>query len=91
MSIQLYLQSYHAYKCPDVITQTNRRIIRDELKPVENSMAKISAKSAVAAATTMYLNVQTIQDMGKNDAVEIYEKARSKAVYYIRRPDDITI
>lgn len=83
------LSEEYANKGIDAITKTIRRVIRDELKPVENRMAKLSAKGAVAAATSMYLNVQTIQDMGKNDAVELYEKARSKAVYYIRRPDDI--
>lgn len=84
-----FIQCYHAERGIDAITGTIRRVIRDELKPVENRMAKLSAKGAVAAATSMYLNVQTIQDMGKNDAVELYDKARSKAVYYIRKPDDI--
>lgn len=84
-----FIQYYHAERGIDAITGTIRRVIRDELKPVENRMAKLSAKGAVAAATSMYLNVQTIQDMGKNDAVELYDKARSKAVYYIRKPDDI--
>ncbi|MCX7884570.1 MAG: ribbon-helix-helix protein, CopG family [Caloramator sp.] len=78
----------HANKGVDALTQTIRRVIRDELKPVENRMAKLSAKAAVASASSMYLNVQAIADMGKNDAVEIYDKARKKAVAYVRMPAD---
>lgn len=86
--IRDYLSKESAKEGIDTVTQTIRRVIRDELKPVENRIAKISAKSAVAAAASMYLNVQTIQDMGKNDAVELYEKARKKAVAYVRIPFD---
>lgn len=71
----------YASKGIDAITQTIRRVIRDEIRPVENRMAKLSAKAAAASATSMYLNVETIADMGKNDAVEIYDKARKKQLH----------
>jgi len=72
----------------DAVTEAVRKAMRDILKPAEDRLAKLSAKTAVAAATAMYLNVQTIADMGKNDAVELYQEAREKAVAYLKERDD---
>ncbi|WP_244262755.1 hypothetical protein [Thermoanaerobacter siderophilus] len=72
----------------DKVTEAVRKAMRDVLKPAEDRLAKLSAKTAVAAATAMYLNVQTIADMGKNDAVELYQEARKKAAAYLKERDD---
>lgn len=79
-----YFSSDFATKSLDVITTIVRSVIRSELKPVENRMAKISAKSAIAGATSMFLNIQTLDDLGKHDSVEMYQKARKKAVAYVK-------
>ena len=72
----------------DAVTEAVRKAMRDVLKPTEDRLAKLSAKTAVTAATAMYLNVQTIADMGKNDVVELYQEARKKAVAYLKERDD---
>ena len=72
----------------DVICSAVRSSMRDVLKPVEDRMAKLSAKATMAAATSMFLNVQCIKDLGKNNAVELYNDARSKAAVYMRGKDD---
>lgn len=83
-----YISNESAENGIDKVTETIRRVIRSELQPVENRMAKLSAKGAVAAATSMYLNVQALNDMGLSDPVEKYEKSRKKAVAYLRMNTD---
>ena len=72
----------------DVICSAVRSSMRDVLKPVEDRMAKLSAKATMAAATSMFLNVQCIKDLGRNNAVELYNDARSKAVAYMKGKAD---
>lgn len=72
----------------DVITSAVRSSMRDVMKPFEDRLAKISAKAAIAAATAMFLNTQCIADLGKNNAVELYQAARKKAVAYLREKDE---
>jgi len=72
----------------DKVTEAVRKAMRDVLRPTEDRLAKLMAKAAVAAATAMYMNVQTIADLGKHNAVEIYNEARVKAVAYLKERDD---
>lgn len=79
-----YVSTNSANKSLDVITSVLRSVVRSELKSTENRIAALSAKAAIAGATSMYLNTQAIADMGKNDSIEMYQKARKKAVAYIK-------
>lgn len=63
------------------------RAIRRATKPGEDRLARLIVKAATAAATSMYLNTQALADLGKHDAVELYQQARRKAVAYLREPD----
>jgi len=72
----------------DVICSAVRSSMREVLKPVEERLAKLSAKATMAAATSMFLNVQCIADLGKNNAKELYNDARSKAAVYMRGKAD---
>lgn len=63
------------------------RAIRRATKPGEDRLARLIVKAATAAATSMYLNTQALADLGKHDAVELYQQARKKAVAYLREPD----
>ncbi|TYP56833.1 hypothetical protein [Thermosediminibacter litoriperuensis] len=72
----------------DKVTDAVRRAMRDILKPTEDRLAKLAAKAAVAAATSMYLNTQCIADLGKSNALELYQMARTKAVAYLREKDE---
>ncbi|GBF33861.1 hypothetical protein DCCM_2972 [Desulfocucumis palustris] len=56
------------------------------MKPLENRLAKLNAKTGASSATAMFMLIQTLDDLGKHDCVEIYEKARKKAVAYLREP-----
>ncbi|MBO8129274.1 MAG: hypothetical protein H0Z39_08775 [Peptococcaceae bacterium] len=84
------LANQAAVDAVDVVSVAVRKVIRAELKPTENRMAKLAAKAAIAAATAMYLNTQTIEDLGKRDALDLYRRARVKAVAYLRASDDDT-
>ncbi|MCH4200159.1 MAG: ribbon-helix-helix protein, CopG family [Clostridium tyrobutyricum] len=79
-----YFSTNAANDSLEIITSILRGVVRSELKPTENRMAKLSAKSAIAGATSMFLCTQTIADLGKHDSVEIYQKARKKAVAYLK-------
>ncbi|WP_338832856.1 hypothetical protein MHLNE_16060 [Moorella humiferrea] len=72
----------------DVIIDAVRRAMRDVLKPAEDRMAKLAAKAAMAAATSMYLNTQVIGDLGRKDVLQIYSEARKRAVAYLRERDE---
>ncbi|MGB9860272.1 MAG: hypothetical protein ACPLQP_10095 [Moorellaceae bacterium] len=72
----------------DVITDAVRKAMRDVLKPVEDRMAKLAAKAAMAAATSMYLNTEVIGELGKHDVLRIYDLARKKAAAYLRERDE---
>ena len=70
----------------DVVAETVRRVIRAELKPVEDRLAKISVKNTIAAATSMFLNMAALDSSGHNSS-EWYKTARKKAVSYLRSSD----
>jgi len=72
----------------DIIRSTLRTVLRDVIKPMEERLAKIEAKTAIAAATSMYLHVQMLEDIGRTDAIDMYNAARKKAVSYLRSPDE---
>jgi len=63
------------------------RAIRRAVKPDVDRLTKMLAKATVAGAASMYLNTQALADMGKHDAVELYQQARKKAVAYLRQPE----
>ncbi|MEI4908303.1 hypothetical protein Q8G40_29925, partial [Klebsiella pneumoniae] len=72
----------------DTLTPLLRRIIKEEFKVSENRMAKIMAKTANAAATTMYMTYQALRDLGTRDMPKIYEAARKKGVAFVKTPLD---
>lgn len=68
----------------DIIRSAIREVIRKEIKPLENRLANINAKTGMSSSTAMFMLVQTLEDLGKHDSVEIYEKARKKAYAYLK-------
>lgn len=72
----------------DIVRSATREVIRNEIKPLENRLAKLNAKTGMASATAMFMLVQTLDDLGKHDCVDIYEKARKKAYAYLKERND---
>lgn len=71
----------------DEIYMAVRQAMQDVLKPVEERLAKINAKTAIAAATSMYTNAEVLGNMGK-DVRAIHERSRKKAVAFVQLPHD---
>jgi len=72
----------------DIIQSSLRSVLKDVIKPLEERLAKIEAKTAIAAATSMYLNLEVVSNItGKEEGVELYNNARKKAVSYVRTPE----
>jgi hypothetical protein len=71
----------------DPILYAVRQALGDVLKPVEERLAKINAKTAIAAATTMYMNQQVFEDLGKNGRA-LHEAARKQAVAFVKTSND---
>jgi negative regulator of replication initiation len=71
----------------DPVAIAVRKAMADVLRPVEERLAKINAKSAIAAATVQYMTMQLYHDMGK-DAMALYEEARKRAVAFVKLPHD---
>ncbi|GBF35418.1 hypothetical protein DCCM_4545 [Desulfocucumis palustris] len=82
------LASDAAVSSLDIIRSATREVIRNEVKPLENRLAKLNAKTGMASATAMFMLVQTLDDLGKHDCVEIYEKSRKKAHAYLKERND---
>jgi predicted DNA-binding protein len=85
--VEEFVANEMAVAAVDVVATMLRKTIRSELKLTEDRLAKLAAKAATAAATSMYLNTQALRDLGKHDALELYQAARKKAVAYLREPD----
>ncbi|MCD5401037.1 hypothetical protein LR013_00355 [candidate division NPL-UPA2 bacterium] len=60
------------------------KAVHDQLEPVEERLAKICAKTAHAAAISMFMNLQVIFDLEKKDAMEIWKIARGKGLAFVR-------
>lgn len=71
----------------DPILLAVRQAVGDVLKPVEERLAKINAKTAIATATTMYMNQQVFEDLGKNGRA-LHEAARKQAVAFVKTSND---
>lgn len=73
----------------DLIAKITREQMDLVIKPHIERLAKISSKGGHMAATATFLNVQALQDLvpeQKKDVREMYEKARKKAVEYMKVP-----
>lgn len=71
----------------DVINEAVRKNMSDVLKPLENRLAAMTAKSTIASATTMYHMQHVLLGMGKDPRV-IHEESRKKAVSYLKADID---
>jgi len=67
----------------DEIIAIIRNNMKDVMKPMEERLAAINAKTAIASATSMYMNTQVIANAGQ-DAVSIYDESRKKAVNFVK-------
>ena len=72
----------------DPVLAAVRQAMRDVLKQVEDRLAKINAKAAIAAATAMYTNIEVVGQFGKVDVRTLHEAARKKAVAFVKTPTD---
>lgn len=63
----------------DEVAKIIRYTMRDVLKPFEERLAKINAKSAIASGTSMWMSMQVLEEAGY-DSHDIYNKARKKSV-----------
>lgn len=70
----------------DTLTPIIRKLIKEEFKVSENRIAKIVAKSANAAATTMYMCYQVLASLGTKNMPAIYQAARVKGVNFVKTP-----
>lgn len=85
--LQKGVEEDYAQDSIDPVALAVRKAMTDVLKPVEERMAKINAKAAIASATAMYMAMQIYFEMGK-DARALYEEARKRAVAFVKLPHD---
>lgn len=82
------LESKGALENIDVITKLMRQQIDITIKPYIERLAALSSKGGHMAATAAFLNVQALMDLvpdeKRKDAKQMYEKARIKAVQYMK-------
>lgn len=70
----------------DQMLKIVRDCMRDVLRPVEERLAKINAKTAISSGTAMWMTMQVLEEAGY-DAQEVYTKARKKAVVQLQERD----
>ena len=72
----------------DIIALIVREQLQLVLKPNIERLARITSKAGHMSATAAFLNVQALMDLvpteHKKDVREMYEKARKKAVTYMK-------
>ncbi len=68
----------------DAIQSFVANAVEEKLRPVENRLAKITAKTAHATAISIFLQAQAMADLGKSDVVEIFQIARKKGLTFVR-------
>lgn len=77
-------------KNTELISMVVRRQLENVLKPHVERLAALESKTGHAAATSMFLNVQAFMDLVDEEKrripKEMYERARKKAVEYMRTP-----
>lgn len=71
----------------DYLLALVKRAVREELKPAEERLAKISAKNAITSGTSMFMSMQVLEETGYNTQ-EVYTKARKKAVALLKHRED---
>lgn len=71
----------------DTVLKLVRKAIQDELNPQVNRLAKMTAKSIKASATTMYMNLIEMGEKGNMDAISVFRDAEAKAVTYLTTKD----
>jgi predicted DNA-binding protein len=57
--------------------------VEEKLRPVENRIAKINAKTAHAAAISLYVSAELLS-LHHQDVAEIFRRARQKAITFVR-------
>lgn len=67
----------------DALLMVVRSAMKDVIEPHTERLAKLNAKTGIAAATSMYMNTQAVANAGY-DAVSIYEESRKKAVKFVQ-------
>lgn len=74
----------------DLIAHIVRQQLEVVIKPHVERLAALESKSGHAASTAMFLNVQAFMDLlppeKRKIPKDMYEKARKKAVEYMRTP-----
>ena len=68
----------------DTIQSYVANAVEEKLKPVENRLAKITAKTAHASAISIFLQAQAMADLGKSDVVQVFKVAREKGLAFVR-------
>ncbi|MEK4983572.1 ribbon-helix-helix domain-containing protein [Bacillus sp. FSL K6-6540] len=81
-AIELKLSNGAAVEGIETTMRLLRRVIEDSINPQFNRMAKMIAKDTKASATSMYLNVLHLAEIGR-DSVNLYKQAESKAAAYL--------
>jgi hypothetical protein len=71
----------------DYLLALVKRAVREEIKPTEERLAKISAKNAITSGTSMCMSMQVLEETGYNTQ-EVYTKARKKAVALLKESAD---
>lgn len=71
----------------DYLLALVKQAVREELKPAEERLAKINAKSAITSGTSMFMNMQVLQEKGY-DAKDLHTRARKKAVALLQARED---
>ncbi|MBO8164211.1 MAG: hypothetical protein H0Z34_10905 [Brevibacillus sp.] len=66
----------------DYVSTVLRQTMRDILRPVEERLAKINAKTAITSGTAMFMAMQVIEEAGY-DSHSVYQQARKKAAAYL--------
>lgn len=79
-----YIKLENAKAAEGYLDQIVSRAIEKNMRPFEERLAKIIAKTAYATAISTYLEAKLLADLGCNDMVELFHIARQKGIAFVR-------
>lgn len=71
----------------DEIVSIIRIAMKDVMKPNIERLASIESKTSISSATAMYMLTQVLHNQGE-DAMQLYEDARKKAINFVKTKVD---
>jgi len=82
--LEEHIKSKDAINAKSIIHKEVSEAVDEKLKPVEERLAKIVAKTSYMQGILMYMQIITLADAGKRDVIDTFHTARKKSLQFVK-------